>query len=185
MGRDSGHGDGLDRAFFLLDLKPEIVETDHAMSLPAPIREILFERVAFGYDPAQPALKGVDLKAETGTITAIVGGTGSGKSTLMSLLLRLYDPDAGTIRVNGTPLAEIRIESLPDAIEADMLEALATAGALEFVRALPDGIDTVLGRSGDTLSVGQKQRICIARGLIRNTPILILDELGKAAGIGI
>ena len=73
----------------------------------------------------------------------------------------------------------------PEALEPVRWRPLATAGALEFVRALPDGIDTVLGRSGDTLSVGQKQRICIARGLIRNTPILILDELGKAAGIGI
>ena len=132
-------GIGLDRAFFLLDLKPDIVDTDHAMPLPAPIREILFERVAFGYDPAQPVLKGVDLKAETGTITAIVGGTGSGKSTLMSLLLRLYDPDAGTIRVNGTPLAEIRIESLRAgvaiALQQNTLFATTVADNIAYAKA--------------------------------------------------
>ena len=195
-------GIGLDRAFFLLDLKPDIVDTDHAMPLPAPIREILFERVAFGYDPAQPVLKGVDLKAETGTITAIVGGAGSGKSTLMSLLLRLYDPDAGTIRVNGTPLAEIRIESLragvaialqqntlfattvadniayakADASRLAIEFAAKVACADAFIREMAQGYDAELGERGGKLSTGQRQRLSIARAIVRDTPILILDE---------
>ena len=195
-------GIGLDRAFFLLDLKPDIVDTDHAMPLPAPIREILFERVAFGYDPAQPVLKGVDLKAETGTITAIVGGTGSGKSTLMSLLLRLYDPDAGTIRINGMPLAEIRMGSLracvaialqqntlfattvadniayakADASRLAIEAAAKVACADAFIREMAQGYDTELGERGGKLSTGQRQRLSIARAIVRDTPILILDE---------
>ena len=195
-------GIGLDRAFFLLDLKPDIVDADHAVPLPAPIREIRFERVAFGYDPAQPVLNGIDLKAETGTITAIVGGTGSGKSTLMSLLLRLYDPDGGTIRVNGVPLSEIRIESLragvaialqqntlfattvadniayakADASRQEIESAARVACADTFIREMAQGYDTELGERGGKLSTGQRQRLSIARAIVRDTPILILDE---------
>ncbi len=195
-------GVGLDRAFFLLDLKPDIVDADNAAPLPAPIREIRFERVAFGYDPAQPVLKGIDLKAQTGTITAIVGGTGSGKSTLMSLLLRLYDPDAGTIRINGAPLAEIRMESLragvaialqqntlfattvadniayakADASRQEIESAAKVACADAFIREMAQGYDTELGERGGKLSTGQRQRLSIARAIVRDTPILILDE---------
>ena len=195
-------GIGLDRAFFLLDLKPDIVDMDNAMPLPAPIREILFEGVAFGYDPAQPVLKGIDLKAETGTITAIVGGTGSGKSTLMSLLLRLYDPDAGTIRINGVPLAGIQMESLragvaialqqntlfattvadniayakADASRPAIEAAAKVACADAFIREMAQGYDTELGERGGKLSTGQRQRLSIARAIVRDTPILILDE---------
>ena len=193
---------GLDRAFFLLDLKPDIVDTDTAMPLPAPIREIQFEGAAFGYDPAQPVFKGIDLKAEAGTITAVVGGTGSGKSTLMSLLLRLYDPDAGMIRVNGTPLAEIRIESLragvaialqqntlfattvadniayakADASRLAIEFAAKVACADAFIREMAQGYDAELGERGGKLSTGQRQRLSIARAIVRDTPILILDE---------
>ena len=195
-------GVGLDRAFFLLDLKPDIVDADNAVPLPAPIREIRFERVAFGYDPAQPVLKGIDLKAQTGTITAIVGGTGSGKSTLMSLLLRLYDPDAGTIRINGVPLAEIQTESLragvaialqqntlfattvadniayakADASRQAIESAATVACADAFIREMAQGYDTELGERGGKLSTGQRQRLSIARAIVRDTPILILDE---------
>ena len=195
-------GIGLDRAFFLLDLKPDIIDVDTAVPLPAPIREIRFERVAFGYDPAQPVLKGIDLKAQTGTITAIVGGTGSGKSTLMSLLLRLYDPDAGTIRINGVPLAEIQMESLragvaialqqntlfattvadniayakADASRQEIESAAKVACADAFIREMAQGYDTELGERGGKLSTGQRQRLSIARAIVRDTPILILDE---------
>ena len=195
-------GIGLDRAFFLLDLKPDVVDADNAVPMPAPIREIRFERVAFGYDPAQPVLNGIDLKAESGTITAIVGGTGSGKSTLMSLLLRLYDPDAGTIRINGVPLDEIRIESLragvaialqqntlfattvadniayakADASRPAIESAARVACADAFIHEMAQGYDTELGERGGKLSTGQRQRLSIARAIVRDTPILILDE---------
>ncbi|MDE0054832.1 MAG: ABC transporter ATP-binding protein [Gammaproteobacteria bacterium] len=195
-------GVGLDRAFFLLDLKPDIVDADDAVPLPAPIREIRFDGVAFGYDPAQPVLNGIDLKAEPGTITAIVGGTGSGKSTLMSLLLRLYDPDAGTIRINGVPLTGIRMESLRAgvaiALQQNTLFATTVADniayakadpsrqAIEsaarvacadaFIREMAQGYDTELGERGGKLSTGQRQRLSIARAIVRDTPILILDE---------
>ncbi|MDE0452284.1 MAG: ABC transporter ATP-binding protein [Gammaproteobacteria bacterium] len=195
-------GVGLDRAFFLLDLKPDIVDADDAVPLPAPIREIRFERVAFGYDPARPVLDEVDLNAEAGTITAIVGGTGSGKSTLMSLLLRLYDPDAGTIRINGVPLVGIRMESLragvaialqqntlfattvadniayakADASRQDIESAARVACADAFIREMRQGYDTELGERGGKLSTGQRQRLSIARAIVRDTPILILDE---------
>jgi ABC-type multidrug transport system fused ATPase/permease subunit len=193
---------GLDRAFFLLELEPDVTDAVDAVPFPAQLREVRYEHVHFGYDAARPVLKGVSLTAGRGTITAIVGGTGAGKSTLMSLLLRLYDPDAGRIRINDTPLEQIAIADLrahvaialqqntlfaqtisqnigyasedatPDAIRA----AARVAAADAFISALPDGYDTELGERGSRLSTGERQRLSIARAIVRDTPILILDE---------
>jgi ATP-binding cassette, subfamily B, bacterial len=193
---------GLDRAFFLLDLEPDVVDKVGAVSFPAPIRDIHYASVSFGYDPAQPVLQQINLVAEVGTITAIVGTTGSGKSTLMSLLLRLYDPDAGAITVNGTDLRDLQIDSLRagvaialqqntlfattvadniayatrDVSRIAIRNAARVACADEFIMAMSHGYDTELGERGGKLSTGQRQRLSIARAVVRDTPILILDE---------
>ena len=193
---------GLNRAFFLLDLEPDVVDRENALPMPTPIQSIRYHKVAFGYDTCKPVLKGVDLSARVGTITAIVGATGSGKSTLMALLLRLYDPDSGFITINDTNLRDIRVDDLrgntaialqqnvlfattvaeniayamhrvsPQAIEA----AARVACADEFIGEMANGYSTELGERGGKLSTGQRQRITIARAIIRDTPILILDE---------
>ena len=103
---------GLSRAYYLLDLKPGVEEKPTALPMPAPIAEVRYHNVAFSYEEDRPILRGVNMSAKAGTITAIVGTTGSGKSTLMSLLLRLYDPNAGAITVNGTELRDLSIESI-------------------------------------------------------------------------
>lgn len=193
---------GLGRAFFLLDLKPDVTDADDAVGMPAPIREVRYAGVTFGYDPEIPVLKDVNLDARAGTITAIVGNTGSGKSTLTSLLLRLYDPDAGNVSINGTSLQQIRIDDLRSsvaiALQQNVLFAASVADNIayaspnpsresikvasriacadEFIRAMPDGYDTELGERGGKLSAGQRQRLSIARAVVRDTPILILDE---------
>ncbi len=193
---------GLDRAFYLLDLEPDVTDTREAAPLPTPVTSIVFDGVRFGYDPARPVLNDISLAASAGTVTAIVGQTGSGKSTMMSLLLRLFDTDAGDITINGTNLRDIRIADLRQnvaiALQQNVLfatsvadniayaaenvneeairEAATVACADEFIRALPGGYDTELGERGSRLSAGQRQRITIARAIVRNTPILILDE---------
>ena len=193
---------GLKRAFFLLDLKPDVVEREDPLPVPAPIRDIRYRGVVFGYDPDSAVLKGVDLAAGAGTITAIVGATGSGKSTLMSLLLRLYDPDGGSITINGADLRDLRIDDLRRdvaiAMQQNVLfattvadniayakeevsreaieEAARVADAHAFIGEMALGYDTELGERGGKLSTGQRQRLTIARAIVRNTPILILDE---------
>ena len=193
---------GLERAFFLLDLKPEIVDKSDATEMPAEINSVTFEDVRFGYDPEVPVLDKLNLLAQKGTVTAIVGKTGSGKSTLMSLLLRLYDVDKGRILVNDRPLSDIKIDSLRSNIAIALqqnnlfaatiadniayaqqnvsreqtIEAAKIARADEFISELRDGYDTELGERGGRLSTGQKQRLSIARAIVRDTPILILDE---------
>lgn len=193
---------GLDRAFFLLDLKPEVEDAEDAVSLPLPVREVVFRSVRFAYDAQQPVLKDVNFSARSGTVTAIVGSTGSGKSTLMSLLLRLYDPEGGIITINGMDLKHLRIESLrrniavalqqnvlfaatvrdniaysvEDAGDDAVRRAASVACADEFIETLPDGYDTELGERGSRLSSGQRQRLTIARAVVRDTPIVILDE---------
>lgn len=193
---------GLDRVFELLDLVPEVEDAPDAIAL-APLRDgISFRDVAFAYQPDRPALLGVSFDARTSAITALVGPTGSGKSTLMALLLRLFDADAGSIELDGVDLRRLRVADLrraiaialqenvlfatsireniryavPDASDAAVRAAAKVACADEFISALPADYDTELGERGAKLSTGQRQRITIARAILKDAPILVLDE---------
>jgi ABC-type multidrug transport system fused ATPase/permease subunit len=193
---------GLDRVFELLDLEPEVKNASDAVPLAKFERGIEFDDVSFAYAKDKPTLEHVTLAAAPGTITAIVGPTGSGKSTLMSLLLRLYDPDSGEIRIDGVDIRKLQIDSLraniaialqenmlfgttireniryavAEASDAAVREAARVAAADEFIDKLPEGYDTLLGERGTKLSSGQRQRLSIARALLKDAPILILDE---------
>ncbi|MCY4129325.1 MAG: ABC transporter ATP-binding protein [Gammaproteobacteria bacterium] len=201
-GRAQDMAVGLGRVFEVLDLEPDIEDAPEAIPMP-PLRDaVRFRDVSFGYLPGRPVLTGIDLEARPGTVTAIVGPTGSGKSTMMSLLLRLADPDTGTIEIDGSDLRRLQIDSLrsqialatqenilfsdtvleniryavPGATRAAAIEAAEVACANEFIEALPNGYDTPLGERATKLSSGQRQRIVIARAVIKDAPILILDE---------
>ena len=193
---------GLNRAYYLLDLKPGVEEAADAVHMPTPIDRVDFENVSFAYEEDRHILRNVDLRARVGTITAVVGATGSGKSTLMSMLLRLYDPADGRIRINDTDLKQIKINDIRQhiaiALQQNVLfatsvaenigyatrnsspeqirEAARIACADEFIVEMSDGYDTELGERGGKLSTGQRQRLSVARAIVRDTPILILDE---------
>jgi subfamily B ATP-binding cassette protein MsbA len=163
---------------------------------------IEFENVTFQYEPERPVLSNVSFKIEAGQVAAIVGPTGSGKSTILSLIPRFYDPESGTIKIDGHDIRQFRQKGLrdqislvlpdtilfhgplwqniaygkPDARRDELLKAAALANVDEFVEKLPEGYDTLVGERGATLSGGQRQRVAIARAIVRNTPILLLDE---------
>jgi ABC-type multidrug transport system fused ATPase/permease subunit len=193
---------GLDRVFELLELEPEVKEAPDARPL-APFREsVRFEDVAFRYHPERPALEGVDFEARAGSVVAIVGPTGSGKSTLMSLLLRLFDPSRGRITIDGADVRGLTLDSLrrgiavalqenllfgasvrdniryavPNASDDAVRAAAHVAAADDFIARLPAGYDTLLGERGTKLSTGQRQRLSIARAVLKDARILILDE---------
>ena len=191
-----------ERVIELFEEQPEIADAPHARPAPALKGRVAFNDVVFGYEPGHPVLRNVSFSVPPGKTLAIVGPSGNGKSTLVGLLPRLYDIDAGRIEIDGIELRDMTLESLrsqislvlqnnmlfassvrdniaygaPD-VNDDTIEAAARlANAHEFIMALPDRYDTVLGERGATLSAGQRQRIAIARAAVRNAPILILDE---------
>ncbi len=192
----------LERAFYLLDQEPEVVDPEYPVRFPNPIERVAWRGIEFAYEANKPVLRDIDLTADAGTVTAIVGATGTGKSTLMTLLLRLYDPSAGSILINGVDLRDMAIDDIranvtvalqknilfADTVannisfgtrstqRADIEAAARIACADAFIEAMPKGYDTELGERGGKLSSGQRQRLSIARAVVRDTPILILDE---------
>lgn len=193
---------GLGRVFDLLEREPELDDAPNAIDLPAPRAGIRLDRVTFRYDPAHAALEDVDFTAPAGSITAIVGPSGAGKSTLLSLLLRLADPDHGRVEIDGTDLKRVRRDALrrhvsialqepllfggtiadnirwaePSADDARVRRAAEIACAADFIEALPSGYETMLGERGVKLSTGQRQRIAVARAVLKDPAILLLDE---------
>lgn len=201
---DSAHTLGvIEDAMNQLDaLKGEhFIDADGA-DIPLQHYDIQFEQVRFGYEAKRPILKDVSFRIPEKTSTAIVGPSGSGKTTICSLLARFYDPQSGSISVGGHRLQEFTCDSLlsnismvfqsvylfhdtiranicfgkPDATEAEMIAAAKKACCHDFIQALPNGYDTIVGEGGGTLSGGEKQRISIARAILKNAPIIILDE---------
>ncbi|MFL5968370.1 MAG: ABC transporter ATP-binding protein [Gaiellaceae bacterium] len=190
------------RVFEILDRAPEMTVPEGAPALPAGSGAVHFDHVTFAYDGAEPVLRDVSFDVEAGETVALVGATGSGKTTLASLVPRLYDPVEGRVLIDGADVATVNLESLrreialvsddaflfsaslreniayarPDATDDEVRQATARAGLAEFVAALPDGYDTRVGERGLTLSGGQRQRVAIARALVANPRILILDD---------
>ncbi len=190
------------RIFEILDMAPEIEDAPGARPLPAGGGAIAFRDVTFGYDPSRPILHDIDLDIAPGSTVAIIGRTGSGKTTLTQLVPRFYDVTSGRVEVEGVDVRDVRLDELraaigtvaedtylfsasirdniafgrPDASDEDVRLAARRAQASAFIEELPDGYDTIVGERGVTLSGGQRQRIAIARALLLDPRILILDD---------
>lgn len=191
-----------DRVLEVLERAPDVRDLPGAVPAPPLRGEVRFERVTFGYEPDRPVLKDLDLHVPAGRRVALAGPSGIGKSTMLSLLLRLYDPWEGRVLIDGRDAREYTVASLraqvsivlqdsllfaasvrdniaygaPRATREDIEAAARLANAQRFVEALPKGYDTVVGERGVTLSQGQRQRIAIARAAVRKAPLLLLDE---------
>jgi ATP-binding cassette subfamily B protein len=193
---------GYERIQEVLETDKEVKDLPGATRAPRFKGKIEFDHVEFYYAQENPILKDVSLTIEAGQLAALVGPTGAGKTTIISLIPRFYDPISGVIKIDGIDIRQFRQKSLrqqlsfvlqetvlfqapiwqniaygkPEASRAEILRAAEQANAQEFIEKLPEGYDTILGERGMTLSGGQRQRIAIARAIIRDTPILILDE---------
>ena len=188
------------RVFFFIDYTTEL--HDQSVPLATIEKSVELEHVGFAYPDGTQVLRDISLSLPLGELVAIVGPTGAGKTTLAYLLPGYIKPSQGKIRFDDLDLMDVGVDEIrkqvtyvfqehmllsesirdnlllanPDASQAQMLEACRIAGAMDFIEQMPDGIDTIIGKSGDTLSVGQKQRLSIARGIVRDTPVLVLDE---------
>jgi ATP-binding cassette, subfamily B, bacterial len=193
---------GYERIKEILDTKGEVKDLPGARHAPYFKGYIEFEHVNFSYTPDVPILKDVSFKVEPGQVAALVGPTGAGKTTIIGLIPRFYDPTSGVVKIDGTDVRQFRQKSLrqqislvlqetllfhgpiwnniaygkPSASRGEIFRAAELANAHEFIEKMPDGYNTIVGERGVTLSGGQRQRIAIARAIIRDTPILILDE---------
>jgi ABC-type multidrug transport system fused ATPase/permease subunit len=191
-----------ERIFEILDEPEEITPRPGAGPLPPGPGHVRFEAVWFGYDPSRPVLKGIDLDVEPGTTIALIGHTGSGKTTLTALVPRFYDVTDGRVLIDGVDVRDVDLTSLrreigvisqdpflfsatvreniafgvPDATDEEIEQAARWAQAHEFIAELPDGYETVIGERGITLSGGQRQRVAIARALVVDPRVLILDD---------
>ena len=193
---------GAKRCFEVLDRQDDVIDSPNAVSISSAKGAIAFRSVSFGYADDRHVLHDVDLHLEPNQIVGLVGSTGAGKSTLLSLVPRFYDPTAGSITLDGSDLREITKRSLraqvaivlqdtllfsttvreniaygrPEASEQEIVDAARRAQADDFIRQLPNGYTSLVGERGSHLSVGQRQRIGIARAFLKNAPILLLDE---------
>src|SRR4051794_9790693 len=197
-----GAAAGAQRCFEVLDRADDVVDAPNAANITSTSGAITFDDVQFGYSSNQLVLRGIDLTIAPNQIVGLVGGTGAGKSTLLSLVPRFYDPTAGRVLLDGCDVRQITKKSLraqigivlqdtllfstsvreniaygrPDATDNEIRDAARRAQADEFIRQMPDGYNSLVGERGGHLSVGQRQRIGIARAFLKNAPILLLDE---------
>lgn len=195
-----------ERIFDLIDYNRNIVDAQDAKPLHVTQGTVCLENVSFSYGEAISALRGISIDAPTGATVALVGPSGAGKSTILNLLLRFYEAQSGSIQIDGQDIRTVTMESLrnaialvsqetglfnatvreniaygrPDASDADLIAAATDAAAHDFIMALPDGYDTMVGEQGLRLSGGQRQRLSIARAMLKNAPILLLDEATSA-----
>ena len=201
---------GLGRVFNILDIEPDVKNSPDAVPMSGLQNEIRFDHVSFAYEQNRPILRDISFSAVAGSITAIVGPTGSGKSTLVALLTRIFDPDSGNVLIDDIDLRDLDVNSLrahvsialqenvlfamsvrdniryvvPDADDQCVQEAVHVACVDDYIDSLPDGLDTMLGDRGGKLSTGQRQRLSIARAVVKDAPILILDEPTAALDAG-
>lgn len=197
-----GAAAGAKRCFEVLDRQDDVVDSPKAIAILSARGSIEFQNVSFAYAQDRDVLHNLDLTISPNQIVALVGGTGAGKSTLLSLVPRFYDPTSGSVTLDGCDLREITKKSLraqiaivlqdtllfstsvreniaygrPDATEEEIVDAARRAQADEFIRQMPNGYQSAVGERGGHLSVGQRQRLGIARAFLKNAPVLLLDE---------
>jgi len=199
-----------ERIFEIMDTEPEIKDAKDAIDLPVPVKgEVSFKNVFFSYKKGEVVLKGITFTAKPGETIALVGQTGAGKSTIVSLIPRFYEPDSGSITIDGIDVKKIRLKNLcrnigivaqepflfngtifeniaygkKDATLDEVIAAAKNANAHQFISVLPEGYEHEVGERGIKLSVGEKQRLAIARVLLKNPPILIFDEATSSVDV--